>query len=266
MEKNNKKALNRRGKNYIPHKKHSPIQLGKKVENLNARISKIQEIEDAKYQALQNHISLVTNFAMHDIKNAIHNMDGFVYNMDSEQNKEEIKSLQECLNNMRQSLEDFEQLSLAQSKKQFTVSEFSASLRVLHSSTLNQAKIKFSFLHDDCGDLVIFQPFHALIQVLSNLIQNAVKAVKKSKTKQIDVLFYAKANYLYIEICDTGCGIKKEYSDKIFNMRFSKTGGSGIGLFHANWAVDQLNGNIRLTDNTVQEEYSTIFEIKIPIK
>lgn len=266
MKKNNKKALERRIKNYIPHKKHNPIQLGKKVEDLNERISKIQEIEDAKYQALQNHINLVTNFAMHDIKNAIHNMDGFVYNMDSEQHKEEIKSLQECLNNMRQSLQDFEQLSLVQSKKQFTVSEFSASLRVLHNSMLNQAKIKYNLLHDDCGNLVVFQPFHALIQVLSNLIQNSAKAVKKSKTKQIDILFYHEANYLYIEVCDTGSGIKKEDANKIFNMRFSKTGGSGIGLFHANWALKQIHGNIRLVDNVSDSTYTTIFEIKIPIK
>lgn len=266
-KKNNKKALGRRDKSYIPKKAYNPVELAKKIEKNDQHIKEIQQVEDAKYQALLNHINLVTNFAMHDIKNAIHNMDGILYNLESDKtNEKDIKALNECLTNMRQSLDEFKQLSLVQSKKQFTVSEFSASLRILHSSMLNQKKIQFQFLHEDCGELIVYQPFHALIQVLSNLIQNSAKAVKKSKTKQIDVVFYQQDKYLYVEVCDTGGGIEKKYEELIFNMNFSLTGGSGIGLFHAKWALENLKGNIRLVDTSDEELYTTIFEIKIPIK
>jgi len=70
------------------------------------------------------------------------------------------------------------------------------------------------------------------------------------------VLFFCKGNNLYIEVCDTGQGVKKGNEEKIFDMRLSSTGGSGIGLYHAKWALKQLKGEIKLIKET--NDYSTI--------
>ncbi len=75
------------------------------------------------------------------------------------------------------------------------------------------------------------------VQVLINLISNAIKFTPSGGSIEIaaDAGREALSNYVFFSVKDTGCGIKKEEQDKIFEKFVQaasgeKVGGTGLGL------------------------------------
>jgi len=73
-----------------------------------------------------------------------------------------------------------------------------------------------------------------IIQVLTNIVDNAVKFTEKGA---VTITTSAKGNALYLSVQDTGLGIAEEDLLKIFNRfeqasdnKYKKTGGAGLGL------------------------------------
>jgi signal transduction histidine kinase len=89
-----------------------------------------------------------------------------------------------------------------------------------------------------------FRPLE-IAMVIDTLINNAVKAKAKKVT------FSAEVTEGSLEICisDDGKGIKKTIRDKVFDMGFTTTKGSGLGLHHAKNIMEKINGNIELLDS-----------------
>ncbi|VAX09717.1 putative two-component system sensor histidine kinase, putative heat shock protein [hydrothermal vent metagenome] len=89
---------------------------------------------------------------------------------------------------------------------------------------------------------VEFRPLE-ISMVLDSLINNSVKA------KARKVLFSAMLDgeYLVIKVADDGKGIKESIRDKIFDMGFTTTNGSGLGLHHARNILKSMNGDIELS-------------------
>ena len=110
------------------------------------------------------------------------------------------------------------------------------------------------------GDLMVHSDFVRLKQVLSNLLNNAVKFTSKG-----DISFSClhEGGELIFSVSDSGTGIPEEDRDKIFN-RFTSfnyegmnTGGSGIGLSIVEKIISILDGRIWLKSN--YGEGSTFF-------
>jgi signal transduction histidine kinase len=80
--------------------------------------------------------------------------------------------------------------------------------------------------------------------VVDTLINNAVKAKAKVVTFSAEIV----NDNLEISVSDDGNGIKKSIRDKIFDMGFTTTKGSGLGLHHAKNILEKINGNIELLD------------------
>ena len=76
--------------------------------------------------------------------------------------------------------------------------------------------------------------------MIDNFIQNSQKA------KATKIIF----NYLIDKDCfvltveDDGCGIAKDNLDNIFQLGYTTTNGSGIGLFNIKETIKQMNGTI----------------------
>ncbi len=89
---------------------------------------------------------------------------------------------------------------------------------------------------------------HLIEQVLLNLINNATKAMgKNQKAKRIQIDSYCKDKRLFIQVSDSGPGIPKELTDKVFNPFFTThNDGSGIGLSIARRIVADHNGTIEI--------------------
>jgi heavy metal sensor kinase len=84
---------------------------------------------------------------------------------------------------------------------------------------------------------------------LVNLLDNAIKYTPRSGT--ISVALKMRGDDYLIEVTDTGPGIPDEHRDRIFDRfyrvekdRASQTGGAGLGLSIAKWAVEANGGRI----------------------
>jgi len=107
---------------------------------------------------------------------------------------------------------------------------------------------------------------HRLRQVVSNLLNNAIKFTSKGSIN-LEVHFVKKE--ILISVTDTGIGIEKEHFDKIFNefqQADSTTtrnfGGTGLGLSITRKIVDQMLAKIDV-DSTLGE--GTTFTVRLPV-
>lgn len=107
------------------------------------------------------------------------------------------------------------------------------------------------------NDLEIFGNYYKLVVVITNLIQNAIDAVKGNGVINI---FARKSNDLaVIEVKDSGPGIPSEIIEKIFSSLYStKPSGNGLGLKMAKTIIDAHEGYISVRNNP------TTLTIKLP--
>ena len=142
-------------------------------------------------------------------------------------------------------------------------------LKTLHTQFEQRAKLKNLSFELRCGfdddDAVIQTDKTKFIQILSNLINNAIKFTKQGHIK----FGYKKTdNYLEFQIEDTGIGIPQNMHDAIFN-RFRQAestvsdlyGGTGLGLSISKGYVELLGGKIWLSS---QPNKGSVFYFTIP--
>ncbi len=102
-----------------------------------------------------------------------------------------------------------------------------------------------------------------LQQIFLNLVLNAVDAMPQGGTLFVRTFFEEAAGIIHIEISDTGKGISKEHSDKIFLPFFTtKPKGTGLGLSISKQLIEQHGGSI--TVDAVPTG-GTVFRIQLPV-
>ena len=83
--------------------------------------------------------------------------------------------------------------------------------------------------------------------ILNNLISNAIKFSEKQKEATIIFTSEKQNNRISISVKDNGPGISSEYLPNIFDMFFRgmhQNSGSGLGLFIAREAAENMDGNL----------------------
>lgn len=123
---------------------------------------------------------------------------------------------------------------------------------------------------------VLIHP-HQLEQVLLNLISNAefalaemearIKAgavLRENYQKRLEVVSYAEAAQVVIEVRDNGCGIPEAIREQIFDPFFStrpQVEGAGLSLYISQASVQEFGGTITFE---TEENLGTTFIIRIP--
>jgi signal transduction histidine kinase len=84
--------------------------------------------------------------------------------------------------------------------------------------------------------------------LVDNLISNAGKAHSQHMIVTLKLL---NANTLQMDFQDDGRGLSAEVPtpETVFELGFTTTSGSGLGLYHAKSIVDSLGGTIRVVKN-----------------
>jgi PAS domain S-box-containing protein len=114
-------------------------------------------------------------------------------------------------------------------------------------------------------DEVIYSDEKLLLNILTNLISNAIKFSPGEKL--IGMYCGQDAGKLILEVADNGIGINEQETDTIFEP-FSRgkdvgaISGTGLGLSIVRTAVKLFKGKIELTRN---ENFKTVFRVEIPI-
>ena len=152
----------------------------------------------------------------------------------------------------------------------------------LAQQTIQKGRVTVKCEYDD-KSLEVAGDYNMLEQVLLNLVNNAVDAMKESSPKVLMVRVYRKliteigykTGYRYtdffkigddmiiVEVSDTGKGMPKDVQSKIFEPFFTtkpSNEGTGLGLSIVHMIMERLNGTI---DVESRENQGTTFFIKL---
>jgi sensor histidine kinase regulating citrate/malate metabolism len=96
---------------------------------------------------------------------------------------------------------------------------------------------------------------------LSILVDNFISNAQKAKAPCINFKISVKEDTLNIIVNDNGDGLGPDIDiSRIFDLAYSGTQGSGIGLFHIKSVLSQLNGTVKLL-KTPNNEAKFLVEI-----
>jgi len=103
-----------------------------------------------------------------------------------------------------------------------------------------------------------------LRSVFDNLMSNAVKALKDTPSPQVAIYMELANDVVKIFFEDNGSGIKDEDAPFIFNVTFTRTGGTGIGLASSYAYMKEQGGDISYIKNGALG--GALFALTFPLK
>ncbi len=147
----------------------------------------------------------------------------------------------------------------------FTVEELVKRVDILMKHELKNAIIylKVSLLVDE--KLTLHGNINSLVQVINNMISNAIQAYNGETEKTIELIVSKENNNVIISIKDYASGISNDIKDKLFKEMITTKGknGTGLGLYMSYSNIRAyFNGNITI-NSTLGE--GTTFNIILPL-
>ena len=112
---------------------------------------------------------------------------------------------------------------------------------------------------------IIHGDINNLIQVINNLITNAIHAYNGEPHEKITLVIDVKDNNVLIKVIDNGCGMTKEIQSKLFKEMVTTKGknGTGLGLYMSYSTIKgKFNGDLSFES---KEGKGTTFTITIPV-
>ena len=126
----------------------------------------------------------------------------------------------------------------------------------LFEDKIIDTKMDISINTNDLNLEKIFRPLE-----VTTLIDILISNSEKAKASEIHFTFKLLKNKTYLFVSDNGNGIQENFLNSIFDLGFTTTNGSGIGLFQAKEIVkNDLGGDISV-EKTSKE--GTIFKIAL---
>ena len=147
----------------------------------------------------------------------------------------------------------------------FTISELLTHVDVLMKHELKNALIDLNTSVLVPNTLSIKGNINSLVQVINNIISNAIQAYNGKTNKNIDFIIKIKDNNIIFTIQDYGCGMSKKVQDKLFKEMITTKGknGTGLGLFMSYSNIRaHFNGTITFESEVGK---GTKFDITIPL-
>lgn len=108
------------------------------------------------------------------------------------------------------------------------------------TTKINRPYMNFRVVTNGAKFLYKFRPLEVII-IIDNLFSNSMKAGAKNITVSLSA---SKADRLEIIVKDDGKGIEKRNLSKIFDLGFTTTNGSGLGLYHVKQIVEKMKGRV----------------------
>lgn len=146
----------------------------------------------------------------------------------------------------------------------FYMDELLKNINILMKHELKNALVTLNVINNVPSSIYINGDINCLVQVINNMITNAIQSYNNAPNKTIDLILNVKDNNLVIQIKDYGPGISKEVQEKLFKEMITTKGknGTGLGLFVSYSTIKaHFNGNILCDSN----KNGTTFSIVIPL-
>lgn len=152
-------------------------------------------------------------------------------------------------------------------ENEFNLVTFKNKLEKLYKPQAVNKKISFAInLNADCEEIVF--PKNKLVQIIGNLISNAIKftAIEGKVTVDLNIIA-GKTNTLHIKVIDTGEGLDQQTICNLLNGNAPSTMGTcnekgyGFGLEMVKHLIETLKGTMHI--HSIAGEGST-FEVFLP--
>jgi two-component system sensor histidine kinase HydH len=118
-------------------------------------------------------------------------------------------------------------------------------------------------LSDDSGGASVSGPQDALVDILSNLVVNAIEAMGEGGAISVGVT--REAENVVLTVTDDGPGISAENRANVFRPFFTtKPSGTGLGLAIVERRVTELNGSI-VCESPVANGRGAKFIVRLPL-
>ena len=109
----------------------------------------------------------------------------------------------------------------------------------------NEGNIEFKLDLNDNNTVFIYFDKEKMVQVFSNLINNAIQSIPDDRRGRITISLNIIDKNVLVKIADNGSGIPKEIGDKLFEPNFTtKTSGMGLGLAIVKNIMEDAAGKI----------------------
>lgn len=147
----------------------------------------------------------------------------------------------------------------------FTLDELVKRVNILMKHELKNALVELNVSMQVNEQTVLKGNINSLVQVISNMISNAIQAYDGKPDNKIDLILKKENNNIIISVKDYGCGLPDEVQKKLFKEMITTKGknGTGLGLFMSYSTIRaHFNGN--MTFETEQGK-GTTFNIILPL-
>ena len=148
----------------------------------------------------------------------------------------------------------------------FSIDELVKRVDILMRHELKNALINLNTKMEIDPNIELKGNINSLVQVINNMISNAIQAYNGKPNEQIDLIVSQVDNDVTISVVDHAGGLPKEVEGKLFKEMITTKGknGTGLGLFMSYSTIRaHFNGNI--TYNTEKGE-GTAFHIILPMQ
>lgn len=146
----------------------------------------------------------------------------------------------------------------------FSVDELFKHVDILMKHELKQALIDFKIENNVSPKVTLHGNINALVQVINNLISNAIDAYDGQNLGPIELIGNYKDNNIIISVKDHGPGLPEKVKEKLFKEMITTKGkdGTGLGLFMSYSNIKaHFSGNITYES---ENNKGTTFNIIIP--
>ena len=147
----------------------------------------------------------------------------------------------------------------------FDIEELMKRVNILMRHELKNALVTLNFKINTDANTTLHGNINSLVQVMNNMISNAIQAYHGETGKEIDLIVEKQDKSIIISIKDYAGGLPKEVQDKLFKEMITTKGknGTGLGLFMSYSTIRaHFNGNITFE---TEKGKGTKFNIILPI-
>lgn len=241
------------------------------LQNINANVATVEQANrqlSSRVKVMEKVVGAETRLydMLHAVKNRLAALDAIVLEFES---KAQESSITYDSAFAKKTIRDISNMVLAamrrsspKRKKRDVIILSDFVQEFIDESKIIYPDIQFEFNQDNYYR--IFINVEELKISLENMLDNSIKAMRNVSDKKILIYIIREKKNIRLYFEDNGMGVPPEYAPFIFNVSFSKTDGSGIGLSNVLDFMKEEGGDINLMEKGRLKGAS--FEMTFPIK
>lgn len=217
-------------------------------------------LETLRAKALEQRVNLEITSIAHDLKTPLVTIRGLNSLLALSKDEEKLITYTDRIDSAVEKMSDMISGFLYEtSKKPVKVDELILYIRA--QIPISDDKLRIEVEQDtDLPELMINKI--RVARAITNLIDNAINAPNLHETKIIRIRLYREGESVFIEVIDNGSGISEDKIHDIWDLGYSDSNSTGLGLHFVKRIMEENDGIIEMHS---QKNVGTTVKMKFPI-